>query len=135
MIILEVFKEFPEREEVILPALYSLHSLAGPCKCTTGSHFQFFTSHSLRQLTRVHGNLSVTVKANKTSESLQGKTVGSAAKIVTHFDRGNGFEIRIVWELLNKSLFCFLWEILTCNFLWKFSYSVILTRLESLISG
>ncbi|KAI6079098.1 Leucine-rich repeat serine/threonine-protein kinase 2 [Aix galericulata] len=30
MIILEVFKEFPEREEVILPALYSLHSLAGP---------------------------------------------------------------------------------------------------------
>lgn len=51
MIILEVFKEFPEREEVILPALYSLHSLAGPCKCTTGSHFQFFTSHSLRQFT------------------------------------------------------------------------------------
>uniref|UniRef100_A0A8C3L363 Leucine rich repeat kinase 2 n=2 Tax=Chrysolophus pictus TaxID=9089 RepID=A0A8C3L363_CHRPC len=31
MIILEVFKEFPEKEEVILPALYSLHSLAGPC--------------------------------------------------------------------------------------------------------
>ncbi|NXJ12867.1 LRRK2 kinase, partial [Odontophorus gujanensis] len=30
MIILEVFKEFPEKEEVILPALYSLHSLAGP---------------------------------------------------------------------------------------------------------
>ncbi|NWZ21101.1 LRRK2 kinase, partial [Asarcornis scutulata] len=30
MIILGVFKEFPEREEVILPALYSLHSLAGP---------------------------------------------------------------------------------------------------------
>uniref|UniRef100_A0A8B9CZR0 non-specific serine/threonine protein kinase n=1 Tax=Anser brachyrhynchus TaxID=132585 RepID=A0A8B9CZR0_9AVES len=31
MIILEVFKECPEKEEVILPALYSLHSLAGPC--------------------------------------------------------------------------------------------------------
>ncbi|XP_040400639.1 leucine-rich repeat serine/threonine-protein kinase 2 isoform X2 [Cygnus olor] len=30
MIILEVFKECPEKEEVILPALYSLHSLAGP---------------------------------------------------------------------------------------------------------
>uniref|UniRef100_A0A8V0XX28 non-specific serine/threonine protein kinase n=1 Tax=Gallus gallus TaxID=9031 RepID=A0A8V0XX28_CHICK len=30
MIILDVFKEFPEKEEVILPALYSLHSLAGP---------------------------------------------------------------------------------------------------------
>uniref|UniRef100_A0A8C3NKL3 non-specific serine/threonine protein kinase n=1 Tax=Geospiza parvula TaxID=87175 RepID=A0A8C3NKL3_GEOPR len=30
MIILKVFKEFPEKEEVILPALYSLHSLAGP---------------------------------------------------------------------------------------------------------
>ncbi|OXB81040.1 UNVERIFIED_CONTAM: hypothetical protein H355_004960 [Colinus virginianus] len=30
MIILEIFKEFPEKEEVILPALYSLHSLAGP---------------------------------------------------------------------------------------------------------
>uniref|UniRef100_A0A8B9N9C6 non-specific serine/threonine protein kinase n=1 Tax=Accipiter nisus TaxID=211598 RepID=A0A8B9N9C6_9AVES len=31
MIILKVFKEFSEKEEVILPALYSLHSLAGPC--------------------------------------------------------------------------------------------------------
>uniref|UniRef100_A0A8C5JDI5 Leucine rich repeat kinase 2 n=1 Tax=Junco hyemalis TaxID=40217 RepID=A0A8C5JDI5_JUNHY len=30
MIILKVFKEFPEKEELILPALYSLHSLAGP---------------------------------------------------------------------------------------------------------
>ncbi|XP_065496601.1 leucine-rich repeat serine/threonine-protein kinase 2 [Caloenas nicobarica] len=30
MIILKVFKEFPTKEEVILPALYSLHSLAGP---------------------------------------------------------------------------------------------------------
>ncbi|XP_074937446.1 leucine-rich repeat serine/threonine-protein kinase 2 isoform X1 [Phalacrocorax aristotelis] len=30
MIILKVFKEFPEKEDVILPALYSLHSLAGP---------------------------------------------------------------------------------------------------------
>uniref|UniRef100_A0A8C5X2F0 non-specific serine/threonine protein kinase n=1 Tax=Malurus cyaneus samueli TaxID=2593467 RepID=A0A8C5X2F0_9PASS len=30
MIILKVFKEFPDKEEVILPALYSLHSLAGP---------------------------------------------------------------------------------------------------------
>ncbi|KAK2514139.1 hypothetical protein Q9233_015113 [Columba guinea] len=30
MIILKVFKEFPAKEEVILPALYSLHSLAGP---------------------------------------------------------------------------------------------------------
>ncbi|XP_075348126.1 leucine-rich repeat serine/threonine-protein kinase 2 isoform X1 [Mycteria americana] len=30
MIILKVFSEFPEKEEVILPALYSLHSLAGP---------------------------------------------------------------------------------------------------------
>ncbi|XP_064301306.1 leucine-rich repeat serine/threonine-protein kinase 2 isoform X2 [Phalacrocorax carbo] len=30
MVILKVFKEFPEKEDVILPALYSLHSLAGP---------------------------------------------------------------------------------------------------------
>ncbi|NWX52742.1 LRRK2 kinase, partial [Steatornis caripensis] len=30
MILLKVFKEFPEKEDMILPALYSLHSLAGP---------------------------------------------------------------------------------------------------------
>uniref|UniRef100_A0A8C8VP56 non-specific serine/threonine protein kinase n=1 Tax=Pelusios castaneus TaxID=367368 RepID=A0A8C8VP56_9SAUR len=31
MIILNVLKQFPEKEDVILPALYCLHSLAGPC--------------------------------------------------------------------------------------------------------
>uniref|UniRef100_A0A8C3FUU7 non-specific serine/threonine protein kinase n=1 Tax=Chrysemys picta bellii TaxID=8478 RepID=A0A8C3FUU7_CHRPI len=31
MIILNVLKEFQEKEDVVLPALYSLHSLAGPC--------------------------------------------------------------------------------------------------------
>lgn len=33
MIIIKVFQEFPEKEEVILPALHVLHSLAGPSKC------------------------------------------------------------------------------------------------------
>uniref|UniRef100_A0A674J0C0 non-specific serine/threonine protein kinase n=1 Tax=Terrapene triunguis TaxID=2587831 RepID=A0A674J0C0_9SAUR len=31
MIILNVLKQFQEKEDVVLPALYSLHSLAGPC--------------------------------------------------------------------------------------------------------
>lgn len=61
MIILEVFKEFPEKEEVILPALYSLHSLAGPCKCIIENH----SSHILYQLASVHGNLLVTVNKIK----------------------------------------------------------------------
>lgn len=62
MIILKVFKEFPEKEEVIVPALYSLHSLAGPCKCITGSYFEFLTSYSVHQLTSVCSNLSVIIK-------------------------------------------------------------------------
>jgi len=62
MIILKVFKEFPEKEEVILPALYSLHSLAGPCKCIIGSYFQFLISHSVHPLTSVCSNLSMIVK-------------------------------------------------------------------------
>lgn len=61
MIILEVFKEFPEKEEVILPALYSLHSLAGPCKCIIENH----SSHILYQLASVRGNLLVTVNKIK----------------------------------------------------------------------
>lgn len=58
MIILDVFKEFPEKEEVILPALYSLHSLAGPRKCIIANH----SSHILHQLASLSGSLSVTVK-------------------------------------------------------------------------
>lgn len=58
MIILDVFKEFPEKEEVILPALYSLHSLAGPRKCIIENH----SSHILHQLASLSGSLSVTVK-------------------------------------------------------------------------
>lgn len=88
MIILKVFKEFSEKEEVILPALYSLHSLAGPCKCIIESYFQFLISHSVHQLTSVCGNLSVIVKKS----------------------------VRTVWELPEKLLFCFLWEIPICNF-------------------
>lgn len=72
MIILKVFKEFPEKEEVILPALYSLHSLAGPRKCIIGSCFQFLISHSMHQLTSVRGNLSVIVIVKD-----QGELVGS----------------------------------------------------------
>lgn len=53
MIILNVLKQFQEKEDLILLALYSLHSLAGPCKCiittigVVGQLQSFISSHSV----------------------------------------------------------------------------------------
>lgn len=106
MIILKVFKEFSEKEEVILPALYSLHALAGPCKCIIESYFQFLICRSVHQLTSVCGNLSVIVKN-------QWELFGSCQR--------NYFSV----------FFGKYWFVI---FHVKFSYSAILIKLKSLIT-
>lgn len=94
MIILNVLKQFQEKEDVVLPALYSLHSLAGPRKCIT---IIFGAIGLFRSLTPGHSVLKCSLYCFMNSQS-------SSKESHTHWCTGwllASEEVRFRW--LSKS--------------------------------